>query len=167
MDQPGLGENDRSRRWIDSLAGPVLLGFTVLEVVLVIAIAGTLAAITVPGMRAYRREREVRHALHDLRDIEARLVSYSMSRGRPPADLDAIGMALLRDPWGQPYVYRRLADRRLPPRADKFRYPLNTDYDLYSSGPDGRSAQLVTAAESRDDIVRAGSGAFFGLARDY
>lgn len=145
----------------------MILGFTVLEVVLVIAIAGTLAAIGIPGIRAYRREREIRHALHDLRDIETRLISYSMSRGRPPADLDAIGMSEVRDPWGRPYVYRRLADHRMPPRTDKFRYPLNTDYDLYSQGPDGRTAQLVTAAESRDDVIRAGSGAFFGLAKDY
>lgn len=167
MDQPGVGSNDRSRGWIDSLTSPVLLGFTVLEVVLVIAIAGTLAAIGIPGMRAYRRDREIRHALHDLRGIESRLISYSMSHGRPPADLDAIGMEGLRDPWGHRYVYRRLSDHRMPPRTDKFRYPLNSDYDLYSQGPDGRSAQLVTAPESRDDLVRAGSGAYFGLAKDY
>lgn len=167
MDQPGTRNSDRPGRWAHSLAGPVLLGFTVLEVVLVIAIAGTLAAISVPGMRAYRLERDVRQALADLRSIDARVASYTLTRGRPPADLAAIGRDGLRDPWGHRYVYRRLSDRVLPPRTDKFRYQLNKDYDLYSLGPDGRSSPLVTASESRDDIVRAGDGAFFGPGRDY
>jgi general secretion pathway protein G len=145
----------------------MLLGFTVLEVVLVLAIAGTMAAITVPGIREYRHERDVQQALTDLRSIDSRIASHVLTRGRPPADLAAIGKDGLRDPWGHPYVYRRLSDRYLPPRADKFRYRLNNDFDLYSMGPDGRSSQLVTASESRDDIIRAGDGAFFGLARDY
>jgi len=45
--------------------------------------------------------------------------------------------------------------------------PINTDFDLYSMGPDGRSAPPLTAKHSRDDIVRANDGAFIGLASDY
>jgi general secretion pathway protein G len=45
--------------------------------------------------------------------------------------------------------------------------PLNSDYDLYSSGPDGESRSPLTAAPSRDDIVRANNGGYIGLAGEY
>jgi len=45
--------------------------------------------------------------------------------------------------------------------------PINSDYDLYSKGPDGLSLKPLTAAPSRDDIVRANNGSFIGIAADY
>jgi general secretion pathway protein G len=52
-------------------------------------------------------------------------------------------------------------------RKDRALVPINTRFDLYSLGKDGRSAAPLTAADSQDDIVRANDGAFIGLARDY
>lgn len=52
-------------------------------------------------------------------------------------------------------------------RKDKSLHPLNTDYDLYSMGPDGRSVSPLTAKASRDDIIRANNGGFIGVAEDY
>jgi general secretion pathway protein G len=43
----------------------------------------------------------------------------------------------------------------------------NTDYDLYSSGPDGASVGPLTAKASRDDILRANNGRFVGPASAY
>ena len=45
--------------------------------------------------------------------------------------------------------------------------PLNSEYDLYSKGKDGASAPALTAAASKDDIVRANDGGFVGLAINY
>ena len=45
--------------------------------------------------------------------------------------------------------------------------PINSDFDLYSTGPDGASVAPLTAEPSRDDIVRANDGAFIGLASEY
>ncbi len=45
--------------------------------------------------------------------------------------------------------------------------PINSDFDLYSMGKDGRSVGPLTARHSRDDIVRASNGRFVGLAEDY
>jgi general secretion pathway protein G len=45
--------------------------------------------------------------------------------------------------------------------------PINSDYDLYSVGKDGVSSGPLTAGPSRDDVIRANDGGFFGLARDY
>jgi general secretion pathway protein G len=52
-------------------------------------------------------------------------------------------------------------------RKDRNLVPINSDYDLYSVGPDGDSSLPLTAATSRDDIVRANDGRFIGKAEDY
>jgi general secretion pathway protein G len=52
-------------------------------------------------------------------------------------------------------------------RKDHFMVPVNSDYDLYSMGPDGDSKAPFTATASRDDIVRANDGRYVGLASEY
>jgi len=52
-------------------------------------------------------------------------------------------------------------------RKDKNLTPINTYYDLYSTGKDGLSVSPLTAKHSRDDIVRANDGGFIGLATDF
>jgi general secretion pathway protein G len=52
-------------------------------------------------------------------------------------------------------------------RKDKNLVPINSEYDLYSVGPDGRSVGPLTAKHSRDDIVMANDGRFIGVASDY
>ena len=44
---------------------------------------------------------------------------------------------------------------------------LNDFFDLYSMGPDGRSASPFTAAKSRDDIVRANDGGYIGTVENF
>ena len=45
--------------------------------------------------------------------------------------------------------------------------PLNTDFDLYSLGPDGVSALALPAEASRDDVVRARNGSYIGPAANF
>lgn len=52
-------------------------------------------------------------------------------------------------------------------RKDRFLVPINTDFDLYSVGRDGESVPSLSAAKSRDDVVRAANGAFIGLASKF
>lgn len=52
-------------------------------------------------------------------------------------------------------------------RKDKNLVPINSDYDLYSKGPDGQSSSPLTASISQDDIVRGRNGTFFGKASEY
>ena len=47
-------------------------------------------------------------------------------------------------------------------RKDHSLVPVNSDYDLYSMGPDGDSQAPFTAQASRDDIVRASNGGYIG-----
>jgi general secretion pathway protein G len=52
-------------------------------------------------------------------------------------------------------------------RKDGRLVPLNSDFDLYSSGRNGRSVGPLNSALSQDDVVRASNGAFINLARKY
>ena len=48
-----------------------------------------------------------------------------------------------------------------------FLVPLNSDFDLYSMGPDGESEPPLSRPVSRDDIIVANDGDFIGIAKDY
>jgi len=52
-------------------------------------------------------------------------------------------------------------------RRDRYMFPLNTDYDLFSLGSDGRTAVSLGDTLSRDDVIRANNGGFFGVAAEY
>ena len=74
------------------------------------------------------------------------------------------------DPWGRPYVYNKFPPgRRVPPgaRRDRFLVPINSTFDLYSMGKDGRSNPPLQGGPSRDDIVRGNDGGFIGLATKF
>lgn len=52
-------------------------------------------------------------------------------------------------------------------RRDRYMFPLNTDYDLFSLGPDRQTAVSLGHALGQDDVIRANNGGFFGLASEY
>jgi general secretion pathway protein G len=52
-------------------------------------------------------------------------------------------------------------------RRDRYMFPLNTDYDLFSLGADGATAVAIGNPVSLDDVIRAQNGGYFGLAGDY
>jgi general secretion pathway protein G len=80
-----------------------------------------------------------------------------------------VGKGSLIDPWGNPYQYVDLGDvnGKAKARKDHSLVPINSDYDLYSKGKDGRSVSPLTAQHSRDDIVRGRNGGFVGLASNF
>lgn len=52
-------------------------------------------------------------------------------------------------------------------RRDRYMFPLNTDYDLFSLGPDSRTSVSLGEKVGLDDVIRANNGGFFGVAADY
>lgn len=52
-------------------------------------------------------------------------------------------------------------------RRDQYMFPLNTDYDLFSLGPNVSTAISLGAALAQDDIIRANNGGYFGPASEY
>jgi general secretion pathway protein G len=75
------------------------------------------------------------------------------------------------DPWGFPYQYKNLRTNSGKgngnARKDKYLKPVNSDFDLYSLGLDGKSQPSLTDQFSRDDVLRARDGGFFGTAEDF
>ncbi|MDP1734391.1 MAG: type II secretion system protein GspG [Sulfuritalea sp.] len=142
--------------------------FTLTELLIVIALIGALAAIAIPNYREYRERANVAKAITDITSIAQALKAYENDNRTYPASLTALGITLPTDPWGRAYVY--LAIDIVPPpntgqkRKDKNLNPLNSDYDLYSMGPDGQTQKQLTAAKARDDIVRADNGRFIDVA---
>ncbi len=135
-----------------------------------VAILALLGSLAIPVYRGYVSEAHIGAAMQDIRQIELILNDRYLDNA-PPASLADAGIDLL-DPWGNPYRYLWLrgnpdqsnAGKR---RRDKSMNPVNSDYDLYSMGPDGQTAAQFTAAAARDDIVRANDGDYIGLAADH
>ncbi len=148
-------------------------GFTLVELLLTVAILGTLSAIAVPTYTNYIDRQRNSAAIADIREIELGIARFQAERGVPPNTLAQAGIPTKLDPWGKPYQYLRLQFAGVDPktipghRKDKQLNPLNSDFDLYSMGKDGITAIPLTSPASFDDIVRANNGAFVGLGSDY
>jgi general secretion pathway protein G len=146
-------------------------GFTLIEVVLVVAIIGILSAIALPSYGAYREKQKIMACKRDIKVIDVVLKNYSIDNNGYPGTLEDVGLGGMKDPWGNPYQYLNIADSGTKKpgaaRKDHFLVPINTDFDLYSMGPDGKSAPPLTAMASRDDIVRANDGRYIGPASEY
>ena len=140
-------------------------GFTLVELLAVVGIIGSLVALGIPASREAVQQARVALAIADLRSISKNLeVQDSL-----PDNLAFFG-PVQRDPWGNPYQYNKFPPfRRVPKgaRRDRFLVPINTTHDLYSLGRDGVSSPALTAGPSRDDVIRANDGGFFGLASKY
>jgi general secretion pathway protein G len=145
---------------------------TLVELLLVLSIAGTLAAIAVPVVTNYMQKVRMNEAIARIREMESTIVAFQVQFGAPPNNLGQVGLANQRDPWGNAYRYLRILG--VPPgqiqgswRKDRFLVPINSDFDLYSMGSDGRSSLPLTARTSQDDVVRANNGGFVGLASEF
>jgi general secretion pathway protein G len=145
-------------------------GFTLLEIVIAMAIIAVLAAIAVPNYLSMKDKARFDDTVQEIRDMGALLDLWYMERDKYPDNLAEAGLDDRRDQWDQPYRYFSVANagnNGQGLRKDKDQHPLNTDYDLYSIGPDGRTNLPLTDSKSYDDIIRANNGAFVGWASDY
>ena len=144
--------------------------FTLIEVMFVVAIAGVLAMIAIPAYQGYVERSQMAGVIVEMRMIEDLAAAFELENRVFPGDLAAIGANHMRDTWDNPYQYFRIGGPNPPKkgmRKDKSLHPINSDFDLYSMGPDGDSKLPLTAKASRDDIIRAADGAFMGVAEDY
>ncbi len=152
------------------LINPRYGGFSFLELIVTVAIISVLAMFAFDSYRERREKTDRLRAAADIAMIQSKVNNYYMETMELPDSLNEINISgIEKDPWGTPYVYVKLADIKGNggARKDKNLVPINTDYDLYSKGPDKESRNPLTAKASRDDIIRANNGGFIGLAEDY
>ena len=142
-----------------------------IEMLIVIAIMGTLLAIALPMLQAALDRARVARTIGDISALQIDIAAYEAGGKGLPESLATIGRESLLDPWGRPYQYLRFdLDKGGVPsgaRKDRFLVPLNSTYDLYSVGKDGETVSALTAKASKDDIIRANDGGFIGLAAKY
>lgn len=144
---------------------------TLLELLVAIALLALLTSIAMPTYRNIKNSGNNQSAIADIRGIEEAVFRYGLTHnGEIPLSLSDIGRQNMLDPWGQPYQYRKIPDdiRGVSGlRRDRNLLPINSDFDLYSKGEDGKSQDSISARDSLDDILRANDGTFIGLASEY
>lgn len=143
-------------------------GWTLVELMIVLAIIATLAAIAIPLYADVTERARVARAIAEVRILDSEIAAFEGVNRRLPTSLAEIGRGTLKDPWGNPYQYLEFAVGPAGQiRKDHALHPLNSTYDLYSKGKDGQSQPPLTAITSRDDIIRANDGGYVGPASGY
>ena len=146
-------------------------GFTLLETMIAVFVAAMLLAVAVPSYSRHvdRVRRDV--AIQDILRLQVVIENFRLGNDRLPLNLAETGVDDRRDPWGRSYEYLNFGSGEPgiqgKRRKDRNLVPINSEYDLYSSGKDSVSRAPLTARQSRDDIVRARDGNFVGLAAEY
>lgn len=144
-------------------------GITLLELTVVMALVALLAGMATPAISGYVERARTNRAIAEIGRASIDLYRWRTNNGGAfPDTLAEANIDVAPDPWGNNYTYTNVATAAAADlRKDKNLNPVNTDFDLYSNGPDGETARAFSAEKARDDIVRANNGAFIGLAEDY
>ena len=117
-------------------------GFTLVELLVVLAILGLLVAITTPQVLKYLARARVDTARIEIKSLSTALDLFLIDMGRYPTQQEGL-QALVTNPgtldrWHGPYL--KTTNLPLDPwgRAYQYRIPgQQTDFDLYTLGPDG------------------------------
>lgn len=142
---------------------------TIVELLIFGAIVVTLSGIGLPMYQKYRNNTYMAKAIVDIRTLEHDIYTFEGFNGKLPDFLDEVRPGYPLDPWKNPYQFQNTTTKKGNAKArwDKLFRPLNTDFDLYSLGPDGQTEENLDRPTSLDDIVRALNGQFVGLASEY
>lgn len=150
---------------------PAATGFTLLELMVAVSILAVLAVVAVPLYRGQVDRANTARAVSDIGHVGLEIDRYRLAHDNPPDSLDQLSIAVPIDPWGRPYEFLSFQtldnNGKGKMRKDRNLVPINTEYDLYSRGPDGDTKPPLTAQPSRDDIVRANDGGYIGKADAY
>jgi general secretion pathway protein G len=108
----------------------------------------------------------VSHVSAEYTEAKSRAVEIASALGRPlsTSELDALTTSIAGSRGFDLFVGVVVDDTR---RRDQFMLPLNTDYDLFSLGADGRTSVSLSHSIAKDDVIRANNGGYFGTAGEY
>ena len=145
------------------------MAFTVVELAVVLIIISLTFMTVSPAMIKLVEIAETISEGEKITELQTDIDKFYKDNGRFPDSLVEVFGEIPLDAWGNPYQYlnHAKANGTGKLRKDKNLVPINSDYDLYSMGPDGQTASPLTASISKDDIVRGRNGAFVGNAEDF
>ncbi|MBZ5660820.1 MAG: prepilin-type N-terminal cleavage/methylation domain-containing protein [Acidobacteriia bacterium] len=166
--RPGMACS-RSKQRTRGKGSDEIRGFSLVELLIAMAVLMVISAIAIPHLVSAVDSARNAKAVGDIKSIETDILGYESTNGMLPDSLAQIGDDKILDPWKNPYQYLNHTDSQGNGqlRQDRFLVPLNSDYDLYSLGKDGQTAQPITAATSQDDVIRVGSSGYIGLASQF
>lgn len=122
-----------------------MIGFTLIEIIVVVVIIGLLAAVIAPNIFGQVEKARLNRALSDLRSIESALGLYRLDNFNYPTTEQGI-QALVTKPTGSPepknwkkggYIPRLPLD----PWGSEYQYVspgTNGEFDLFTYGADGK-----------------------------
>lgn len=143
-------------------------GFTLVELMLAVAIVGILAAFAMSSYNGYIERAKISNAAHEIAGMSAIILHHFDDNRDYPTTLADVGLSGKLDPWGNPYAYLNLnKNGNGGARRDKKLNPLNSDFDLYSIGKDANTKLPITQKDSLDDVIRANDGRFIDVASKY
>ncbi len=135
-----------------------------------LGVAGILAMLAMACFNQIMERARTASAMVEIAELQTLIERYRSQHFALPDNLASIGQGPFLDPWARPYQYTLLEGAKGSTgqaRKDKKLNPLNSDYDLFSTGKDGVYKSQVSNKESLDDIIRAHNGGYIGLAADF
>jgi len=111
-------------------------GFTLIEILVVMAIIGMLAIMVAPNIFNQQAGAQIDAALSQISSLEAALDTYRLDVGEYPDSLEGLRENISgRAAWNGPYLRR---DVPLDPWGNEYVYDSNgREFTLSSYGPDG------------------------------
>jgi general secretion pathway protein G len=156
---------DRGRRRAVRHSRRLAAGYSLLEILIVLAIIALIAALVGPRLFAQLDHAKVTTARVQVKSLETALQTMEIDIGRYPGEGEGLPMlieadrrsaagwngpylssGLPNDPWGRPYVYDAPTDRNHPPR-------------VHSLGADGKPGGDGDAADIYSDAPAAAPAA--------
>jgi general secretion pathway protein G len=142
-------------------------GFTLAETLIATALLAVGADAIVGGVSGQLERTRIEQARQEIGQIESAIAAYRARHHELPGSLTDLGFAVPLDPWGHSYEYVNFDASGTVGQRNYNGLPVNSEYDLYSPGPDGHTDADLWSEGGRDDIVRARDGSFVGLAADF
>lgn len=129
-------------------------GYTLMELLVVLAILGLLTAIATPYVLHYLETAKVKTARTEIANIGAGLDMFKADVGRYPSTQEGL-TALLKAPpdaenWDGPYIKKLDTFNDPWGRPYKYQSPgQHSEYDIYSYGPN----KQATAGEAKPPVA--------------
>jgi general secretion pathway protein G len=126
-------------------------GFTLIELMIVIAILGLMAYMVAPRLMGVMGKAKPKIAMADIKNLETALDMFYLDVGRYPSQDEGLKVLYQRPEnipnWGGPYIKKAPKDPWGRDYVYKFPGELGGSYDIISYGADGQPGGEGEAAD--------------------